>query len=536
MTRIRTVDEFLDPKHGFNPTPAERALIEACRAGEKCRLGDGTRPKEDSEARRVRAELIRLLILGGTEACGLDGSEVWLEGAWVTGVLDLRSMQSRGRLVLGRCHFTHRPDLHLANLNYLSLQGSHLPGLFAEGLRVQYSMHLDKSTSTDTVFLTGARIGGELNCSNSNFKFEKNSETTDHDKSFCAQHIKVSQSFSLKNSSLTGTLDLANAEIFGNLNLKNIKFYREKTFTKNGNKYDFFAENLKVTNALIFTTKKPIMGAFYLVSAQIGDLIDNPGSWDQINGEIDLEGLVYQRIFFDAKPENHQKRLEWLQKGSRADNKIFSPQPYTQLAKVYASMGHNRLARRVLTEREFILGCERRLADYKRPDKRYLFPLENPWADAKYIWRWVTDRLALWVVGYGHEPWRALIWLALLWLTATGLSHQAWKQGDFAPNSDVMLVSDGWQAKLGEANPAEAWSNKGEAGQDWESFNRYAWGLDLVVPILDIGQTAAWQPSKDRGPAGYRLWWARWVLEAMGWLVSALGVAAITGIMQKDRD
>ncbi|RID92057.1 hypothetical protein D2N39_09065 [Gemmobacter lutimaris] len=126
--------------------------------------------------------------------------------------------------------------------------------------------------------------------------------------------------------------------------------------------------------------------------------------------------------------------------------------------------------------------------------------------------------------------------MIVLWTISTLLAHLAWINGDFAPNSDVMLVSDGWLAQLETPNPAEAWSSKGAAGQDWESFNRYAWGLDLVVPILDIGQTDAWQPSRDRGPDGYRLWWARWLLQGMGWLVSALGVAAITGIMQKDRD
>lgn len=526
MTRIRTVDEFLDPKHGFNPTPAERALIEACRAGEKCRLGDGTRPKEDSEARRVRAELIRLLILGGTEACGLDGSEVWLEGAWVTGVLDLRSMQSRGRLVLGRCHFTHRPDLHLANLDYLSLQGSHLPGLFAEALVTRGSIRLSDATFTDTVSFSGARIGGQMACSRSSSNFEPSPcSARTFGKSFRAQHMKVVGSLHFEGSVFHGTLDIGGAEISGNV------ICRSVTLDGCGG-YAMFAENLTVQGGFALCSSGLIDGNVSLIAARVGELIDDFNTWRSIKGEVDLKGFSYQRIFHDSGDEN---RLEWLAKVSRYKN-IFSPQPYTQLAKVYASTGHNRMARQVLMEREFILGYERRLADYKRPDKRYLFPLENPWADAKYIWRWVRDRLALWVVGYGHEPWRALIWLALLWLTATGLSHQAWKQGDFAPNSDVMLVSDGWQAKLGEANPAEAWSNKGEAGQDWESFNRYAWGLDLVVPILDIGQTAAWQPSKDRGPAGYRLWWARWVLEAIGWLVSALGVAAITGIIQKDRD
>ncbi len=53
-----------------------------------------------------------------------------------------------------------------------------------------------------------------------------------------------------------------------------------------------------------------------------------------------------------------------------------------------------------------------------------------------------------------------------------------------------------------------------------------------MIPILDLGQTDAWAPSKDSGTWGKGLWWGRWVLAALGWLVTALGVAAITGIIQ----
>lgn len=68
---------------------------------------------------------------------------------------------------------------------------------------------------------------------------------------------------------------------------------------------------------------------------------------------------------------------------------------------------------------------------------------------------------------------------------------------------------------------------------DWDTFNRYGYAADLVIPILDLGQTDAWAPSKDRGDWGKALWWGRWVLAALGWLVTGLGVAAITGIMQR---
>jgi hypothetical protein len=71
---------------------------------------------------------------------------------------------------------------------------------------------------------------------------------------------------------------------------------------------------------------------------------------------------------------------------------------------------------------------------------------------------------------------------------------------------------------------------------DWDSFSSGGYALDLVVPVLDLGQTSAWAPSKDRGWAGWVLWWGRWVLQGMGWFVLLIFVAAVTGIMQRNRD
>ena len=113
-----------------------------------------------------------------------------------------------------------------------------------------------------------------------------------------------------------------------------------------------------------------------------------------------------------------------------------------------------------------------------------------------------------------------------------------------------MIVSDDWTALVAtEEHPAEVWS--GDAlprgsdltasewkaiapGRDWETFNRYAYGFDVVIPIIDFGQTDAWAPSTTRGPWGWHLWWGRWVLSVMGWIVTALGAAAITGIIRRE--
>ena len=41
-------------------------------------------------------------------------------------------------------------------------------------------------------------------------------------------------------------------------------------------------------------------------------------------------------------------------------------------------------------------------------------------------------------------------------------------------------------------------------------------------------------PSTNRGWWGKQLYWLRWVLGAFGWIVTALGAAAITGLIRRD--
>jgi hypothetical protein len=89
---------------------------------------------------------------------------------------------------------------------------------------------------------------------------------------------------------------------------------------------------------------------------------------------------------------------------------------------------------------------------------------------------------------------------------ATTLAHLTWTEGSFAPNSDVILTSPEWKDLLAIdcigplpdsytasciKNPADIWSAKAARGLDWDSFNRYGYAADLVIPVLDLGQTDA---------------------------------------------
>ena len=54
--------------------------------------------------------------------------------------------------------------------------------------------------------------------------------------------------------------------------------------------------------------------------------------------------------------------------------------------------------------------------------------------------------------------------------------------------------------------PGAFWSSPGRAGQDYETFNAYAYAADLLIPIVNLRQEEAWAPSTSRSPWGRNAW------------------------------
>ncbi len=149
---------------------------------------------------------------------------------------------------------------------------------------------------------------------------------------------------------------------------------------------------------------------------------------------------------------------------------------------------------------------------------------------------WSVDAGLRLTVGYGYRPGRA-VFLALVMVVALGAFFQrAWEAGDMTPNAAPILISGPWiEATVQRSdNPAEFWSQPGQAGQDWETFSAWAYAADLFIPIVSLGQEAAWAPSTSRSPLGRTGWWLRWFAKTVGWIVTALAAAAITGIIRRD--
>ncbi|MFK7879388.1 hypothetical protein [Roseobacter sp.] len=465
MPLIRT---YVDIDQLRSLTTAEQKLLDHCKSGDGCILEDGNLPNANTPERHIRANLLRYLILGGCKDFPANGWGVNLIGAYISRALDLSFETARKATGLSHCQFAKPIRALQTKFDALSLDGSALPALNAQGINVTGSVFLRNSTATGEIRLSSARIGGQLDCTGATF------------------------------SATNGfALSLQKAEI------------RE---------------------GLIWRNASLPKGILHLSSAHVGDLVDDLASWPDA-GRLVLDGFTYDRI--SAAPTDAAPRLKWLAKGDTWAGEFF-PQPYTQLAKVLREMGHNSDASAVLAEREKLLYRDRFettwVLNNGDPADGIIITQKNY---LTILWYY----LLAWVVGYGYYPQRSVITLAVLWLTATAIGFMAWEEGSFAPNSDPILLSAEWQdfaALDPPANPAALWVAKGAQGQDWESFNSFAYAADLVIPIVDISQTTAWAPSNTRGFWGYHLWWSQWLFTLAGWLVTALGAAAITGIIRRD--
>jgi hypothetical protein len=180
---------------------------------------------------------------------------------------------------------------------------------------------------------------------------------------------------------------------------------------------------------------------------------------------VRLRGLVYDRLTMMSV----QERLKWLDR----DRDGYSPQPYEQLAAVYRQAGHEQSARRVAIANQ-----------WRR--RRTLKPLGKGW-------NWL-----LWAtVGYGYRTWQAGLWLLALLTVGT-------------------LVFD-------HAYPSHMIATK----QPTPAFHAPAYTLDVLLPILNLGQQDAWQPQ------GAALGWS-WVLIGAGWVLTTAVVAGLTSILKRD--
>ena len=226
-----------------------------------------------------------------------------------------------------------------------------------------------------------------------------------------------------------------------------------------------------------------------------------------------MDGFRYGRLLQGL---GVTERLGWLAKNSSTD---FKPQPYQQLAAVYGDLGHRGDRAAVLYEMEKRIRADQR---------RRVGPVGQA---VSWAWQGVT-----WLIGHGYYPWRAA-WTGALLIALTGWAMSCvWWAGDMTPTAAPVLVSAEWKALAAceDCRPGVDWAAHDGPGRDYETFKPWLYAFDVVVPLINVGQEAAWGPSTSRSWLGR---WAHWglpLVKVMGWLITALAASAVTGAIRRD--
>jgi hypothetical protein len=196
--------------------------------------------------------------------------------------------------------------------------------------------------------------------------------------------------------------------------------------------------------------------------ARVRLLRDAPARWP---GSLRIDGLTYQAL----EPRIPARdRLRWL----ALDPDGHQPQPYQQLASHYTAIGQPVQTRQVMHESE-------------RIQRRSMTPLGRAWSLLQDI-----------TVGYGYKPWRALTWLVVL-VIAGSLVYQ------FAP-------------------PAPFRSG----GVAVPSFNAVIYTIDLLLPVVDLGQKHAFDPTGAEQ-------WLSYFLVASGWILVTTVAAGAARVLSR---
>jgi len=459
--------------------------------------------------------------------------------------------------------------------------------LNAQGVEVKGGVFLhDGFAAKGEVGLSGAVIGGQLICSGGSF------ENAEGD-ALSTQGVEVKGGVSLDSGfAAKGEVSLSSAVIGGPLICSGGSFENAEGVALNLQNADM--------NALIWRRVKKFVGSMNLAGVNTQNLVDAADSWamvDQayldgmryqtIHGPLDtkmrLEWLETTRAYDDSFSPQPYEQLAWTLKrmGHSEQRRVIlvekekrqrryerdSLRFRRRLARLVSRLSGKRDGSNMEVVKSHLkeMGAANKEFSNRLAERYSLFHLSWPrWAQnegvpsseieraqagfreeifwqngrirVRIAWMHIKDRLARHLVGYGYRPFSFVWALALLICIGWGVAHRAYQQGDFAPNSDVILSTPDWQnlAEGDSKNPAEEWGAETGKGRDYETFSSFAYAVDVVIPIVSIGQEAAWAPSTNRGPWGKVLWWLRWLLTITGWIVTAVGAAAITGIIRRE--
>ncbi|MFI5618438.1 oxidoreductase [Streptomyces sp. NPDC051567] len=506
----------------------------AFRTGAVCDLSARAADRDDPHSgrawgpeRSVRAQVVALLLLHGPLPLPGLVSSLKLRGVRITGRLDLAGGTVAPYVELQACRFDREIQLSEARFGTLRLVNCAIPRLEAARLHTAGDLHLPRSRVARGIRLTDAQIGTDLLISQAVVQRDNRGRAIAADGMSVAQDFqadlvqtygevslrgaKVGVSMSLRGARLSNpygrrALNAPTLTVERTLYLTSVSLgpgsgdgatpyewgrtptdgSRSQSFRcsgglrlddgRFGDGIDFHGARFRLqpdqeislrrvqTPELRFVGECPEHGRVVVSGATVVRLVDRSTSWPE-RGRLAMEGFTYEIL----APRGHfppARRLAWVE----AATPEYSPEPYERLAAVLRAGGEDADAREVL------------LAKQRR--RRATLP------PAARAWGYLQD----WTVVYGYRPGRAALWMALLWAAGTLLFSR----------HDPPPVKPG----------------------EHPQWNATLYALDLLLPVIDLGQQGHWKVSGG-------LQWGEAALIILGWILATTVAAGASRLLRR---
>jgi hypothetical protein len=240
-------------------------------------------------------------------------------------------------------------------------------------------------------------------------------------------------------------------------------------------RYAWNLQDARISQELRINPERPMFGGVKLKGASVGKLTDGPQAWI---GDYEITGLSYGALPEESPPP----RRRWWRKDQPLDSRVkwlkgnysgYQPQLYDKLAQIYETSGDDTRRRRILIEKQ-----RQRRSSLARPER---------------LWSWIEDLL----VGYGYRTWKAIIPFMLFFALGTAFFHANGEE-------------------IGQKVPT----------QDPPPFHSYTYTLDLLVPVVNLGQRENWTAHGEAQTVAT-------ILVVFGWILTTAIIAALTGLVRR---
>ncbi|WP_030167683.1 oxidoreductase [Streptomyces sp. NRRL S-813] len=507
-------------------TDVEAGMWQAFRNGSVYDLRSGDAAVDDPHGgqpwgpeRTVRARVVCWLLLDGPPALAGRVSSLKLTGLRIAGTVDLSGGTVVPYVELKGCRFEQEVRLPEAHFTTVRLVDCSVPRLEAARVRTEGDLHLPRCRFLGGIRLTDAHIGTDLLLNQATVHRDRTGRSISADgmtvgQDLQAELLRSHGEISLRGAKIGVSLSLRGAKLASPytrwaLNAPQLTVERTLYLTPAGvgsapsgvtpargtRMEDFesqggvrlddgrFGDAVDLDRArftftddqvlslrriqapeLRFLGERPQRGQVLLSGARIVTLVDRATSWPGPGG-LHMGGFVYGNLV-PRGPFPLAERLNWV----AAATAEYNPEPYERLAAVLREAGEDEDAREVL------LAKQRRRRETLPP--------------AGKLWGYVQDG----TVAYGYRPGRAAVWMAVLWAAGS----------------------------LAFAHAAHPPVNPGQHPQ----WNPALFALDLLLPVVDLGQAGQWQLS------GAWQWLAA-ALVLLGWTLATTVAAGATRLLRR---